>query len=144
MQFQKFVFATLTGEDQPITFYGTMNKLPLDKVPHDIIKESKRARKYGPDDDTSSTDRKRLLKEHEWKKLMEQAKEVGEETLNILTSDYTDTPENELVLNVKGNKALNQDSYAAMVAYFIGAVGFSLAWYWFVNLQYPEFFEQFR
>ncbi len=130
--------------EQAITFYGTMNKLPLDQVPVDIIKAADKALKYGPDDDTRKRDRKRLLHEEDWQKLQEQASLRGEDTLNILTADYTNTAENELVLNAKDNKALTRNSYIAIGAYLIGAGIILLTWYGFVNSQYPAFFEHFR
>ncbi len=132
------------AKDQPITFYGTMNKLSLDRIPTDLIAAAKKALKYGPDDDTRKRDRKRVLNENDWSDLMIQAKKNGADTLNILTSDYNETPENELVLNAKDNKALNRDSYIAIVMYVIGACVFGTVWYAFVNSQYPEFFEQFH
>lgn len=131
-------------KDQTITFYGTMNKLSLEEIPNDIIKAADKALKYGPDDDTRKRDRKRILSEADWQTLINDAKKSGRDSLDILTSDYSNTAENELVLNVKDNKALNQSSYIAMVAYLIGAAILSLVWYGFVNSQYPEFFEQFR
>jgi len=131
-------------KDQPITFYGTMNKLSLDHVPHDIIKAADKALKYGADDDTRKRDPERKLDEADWKDLIIKAKADGARTLDILTADYTNTAENELVLNANDNKALNSNSYIAIVVYLIGAVVLSLVWYGFVNTQYPEFFEQFR
>lgn len=130
-------------KDQLITLYGTMNKLPLDKVPHDLINAASKALKYGADDDTRKRDRERVLDEKDWKKLMTKAKTDGSNTLDILTADYTNTAENELVLNVKDNKALNQNSYMAITFYLIGACIISVIWYGFVNSQYPEFLGSF-
>ncbi len=129
-------------KDQPITFYGTMNKLPLDHIPNDIIKAADKALKYGPDDDTRKRDRERILNQEDWKTLMHRAKEEGATTLDILTSDYTNTAENELVLNVKDNKVLNQNSYIAMGIYLLSIALVVFMWYGFVNSEYPEFFKQ--
>ena len=120
-----------------------MNKLSPEEVPHDLIKEAKRALKYGADDDTRKRDRDRLLHEQDWQTLLNIAKKDGADSLRILTADYTNTAENELVLNVKDNKALTQSSYIAIVVYLIGAGILSLTWYGFVNSQFPAFFEQF-
>ncbi len=142
---QKFqVVERWIKKDQSITIYGTMNKLSLGDPPSDLIKAAGKALKYGPDDDTRKRDRQRILDENDWKKLIDQAKEAGENRLNIVTSDYTNTAENELVLNAKDNKVLNQNSYLAMAAYLIGAAIVSLVWYGFVNSQYPEFFDRFN
>ena len=132
------------SKDQLINFYGTMNKLPLDEAPFELIEKAQKARKYGPDDDTRKTDRKRLLDETDWLDLIAKAKESGADTLDILTSDYSDTPENELVLNVKDNKILNRNSYIAIVMYLISAGIFCLVWYAFINSEYPEFLDFMR
>lgn len=130
-------------KDQAFTLYGTMNKLALDQLPQDIIKNAKRVPKYGSENDTRSSDSSMILNENDWKSLINVAKKEGASTLDILTTDYTDTPENELVLNVKDNKAINRNSYIAIVVFVFSAVVVALVWYGFVNSQYPEFFEQF-
>jgi hypothetical protein len=127
------------AKDQPITFYGTMNKLELDQVPQDIIAAADKALKYGADDDTRKRDRYRILKAEDWKALMDQARKEGETTLDILTADYTNTAENELILNAKDNKVLNWNRYIAILVYIIASGIVGLVWYGFVNSQYPEF-----
>ncbi|MEO1097665.1 MAG: hypothetical protein AAFX57_07920, partial [Bacteroidota bacterium] len=61
-------------KDQPITIYGTMNKLSLGHPPPDLIKAAGKALKYGADDDTRKRDPQRLLTKEDWQTLIDQAK----------------------------------------------------------------------
>lgn len=111
-------------KNETVSFYGNLHKLSLDQTSHALIEDNIVMR------GSNRLEHARFLETEDYQRLTRKEKEEGGQSLKILTSNYDSNPVEGLIISLKGDKSINQRSYATiiflsfamLVLFFIGGV----------------------